>query len=153
MRDMRKMTEMSLHRNKEKRDAVYEAFEHEQLQEKELKKRLEREYGEGISKVGPTSRVQNRSALAPTWLDKMEAEAEDMEMHENFVDSDGEAESTNKSISTDDEARVGNKKAVEREVHPEKPRLSIAERRKLKKNGVSGRAMGIEANKKAPRVS
>jgi hypothetical protein len=146
---MRKVTEMSLHRNKDKREAVYDAFEHEQGQEEERRKRVEKEDGDNLSRVGPTARVQNRSVLAPAWLDKMEAEAEDMELQESYVDSDGEAETTKKSFGKNGQVLTDNKHVTETEVQPEKMRLSIAERKKLKKKGLSGRAIGAEAVKRA----
>ena len=156
MRDMRKVTEMSLDRNKDKRQAVYQAFDQEQGDEKERNKRVEKEDNDGLSRLGPTARVQSRSALAPAWLDKMEDEAEDLVLQESYVDSDSEQGETSGKGKSKGKGKHDQKKATSQpkpEVQPEKVRLSIAERKKLKKKGLSGSAINAEAARRASIVS
>lgn len=164
MRAMRKSAETVLVRNKEKQKAAYESIVKEQEAEKRKLALKERDDGETLSKVGPL--VDSSMQWAT-----LEAEAEEEEkmlagIRDEYDNHGGDSESEEEKVTmnkktgkkknkgedtaalqTAGESKEDNKASSEHAAASGKVRLSIAERKKLKKKG--GSTLDMHANVRA----
>jgi ATP-dependent RNA helicase DDX54/DBP10 len=145
MRQMRKAVKMGLDRNKEETQRLYDVMAQDGERDEERSKYVEKDDAKGLARVGPTARPREKPA--PAWLDKMEAEAEDLEVA--YADDDDDDDDVPPGRRAGKASSSSSSSFAVAAGDGGKLRLSVAERKKLKKQGLSNSAVGVMAARKA----